>query len=395
LGRSRTALLAFLLGVALAPCAAADDAVEAALALAKAADDNPDLVVQALTPVVASGDRRVEEQLASAYFLRAVNGIAVGGVTAEAIAPALDFARRALGHGSGEAANLLYTIYSQGQGVPVDDVRAAEYLRQADALGNEGGKLNYAIALYDGSLSTVPRDLDDACPRLLALFDHSSVEAIAAYYVGLMLFKGECGKRVDKAMAVEGFRIAAESGWRDAERDYAKALEFGWAGERDLEKALHWYGIAARHGDPHALWRVGMTYVEGEGHAPDPAEAVRWFQRAADAGGINGHASLATMYATGEGVAQDFAKARALYGIAAEAGDAHSFHELAIMQIHGEGQVVDAVAARVSYLQSLELGGREDPGLQTKIDAALDDTKRGEADARFETWKRGRGGGEP
>jgi hypothetical protein len=387
MNRLRPAVLALLLATLPAFAADAPLTRDQALERAGAAEMDPDAVIAVLAPFADTDDRRVEESLAFAHFLKAVNGAQPGRVDPAAMAPAIAYAERALAHGSGLGANLLYQIHGDGLGVPGDAARAVAYLRKAAELGDTAGKLNYAMGLYDGSIPTLARDVATACPLLLELAASDEPPPPAIYYLGLVTYRGDCGRPADPEGASELIAIAAKQGVRDAMRDQAKALEFGWAGEKDPAEALRWYAQAAERGDGYSAWRTGMTYVNGEGHPPDAKEAVRWFERAVQAGSLHGHTSLAVMYATGAGVPQDFAKARELYTLAAEAGEAHAYRELAIMQIRGEGQVVDPVAASVSYRQSIALGNDAAPQLAREIDAALDAKQRAEADARFARWQ--------
>lgn len=385
----RHRLLALLLALACLDVAAAErptDLVERADAL----EAEPVKVIALLAAYADSGDVEIESRLASAYLFRAINETGHQSLEPESdIQRAIVFANRAYAHGSGLSANLLYIIHSRGFGGTEDDAKALEFLRAGDSLGDPSSRLNYGIALYTGDMPGVARDLAGACERLPPLAFADKPNPVATYWVGLMFFHGECGQKQNPVAAVEAFRVAAENGVTDGMRDYAKAMEFGWAGETDLAKALAWYARGAEQGDSYSLWRIGMAYVDGEGHRADPVEAVRFFQRAVDAGGKKGLVSLAVMYASGSGVEPDLAKARGLYARAAEAGDAHAYRGLAVMALRGEGGPVDPVAASVAYRQALALGEPEDAGLGAAIDGELDEAGRAEAARRYAAWAAG------
>ncbi len=73
----------------------------------------------------------------------------------------------------------------------------------------------------------------------------------------------------------------------------------------------------ALSGDPHAAFRLGRAYAEGESRSEDFGEAARWFRRAAQAGHGPAQADLAMLYGKGLGVPQDYVWSYAWFAAAA------------------------------------------------------------------------------
>ena len=62
------------------------------------------------------------------------------------------------------------------------------------------------------------------------------------------------------------------------------AFEFGQGVAKDMDKAMHWYHIAADRGDPVAQTDLGYLYEIGANGQKDPSEAAKWYLRAAVSG---------------------------------------------------------------------------------------------------------------
>jgi hypothetical protein len=84
--------------------------------------------------------------------------------------------------------------------------------------------------------------------------------------------------------------------------------------ERDVEKALRWYRMAAEGGNAMAQLRLGLTYDDGDGVPKDQAEAAKWYLLAARQGDATAQRKLAYLYATGQGIEADAAAAFDWYG---------------------------------------------------------------------------------
>ena len=93
--------------------------------------------------------------------------------------------------------------------------------------------------------------------------------------------------------------------------------------------------IAAKEGDPVALFEIGARYTDGRGVTSDFSEAAKWYQLAADRGFAPAQYRLANLYEKGTGVPRDIATAKRLYQQAADAGNASAMHNLAVLFASG------------------------------------------------------------
>ena len=382
----RSVLVAAILMLLSCSAIAADSDVDAALARLDPLEQASDFVgiEQLLRPFENSGNGDAEYYLAFARMNLAINGKRPEEIRPGDLQFAIDMAERATQHGSKEAWNLLYMIYGNGWGVPIQGERAIAYLKRGIDAGDPGAKLNYAIQLYTGS-PFVERDVDASCPIFDELAKTGEGLPLVAYYEGLIRFRGKCGKTPDMKAGIDLILIAADHGVRDAERDMGKNYEFGWTTNTDDEQAVAWYEKAADHGDPEAQWRLGMAYVLGRlGKAQDYTKARRYFEGAAASGYVRALTDLGSMFAAGEGVPPDFAKAKTLYEQAAAAGDERAFRELAVMYAQGEGVPVDLVAARVYYLKGLQAGLDDEPQVRQFIESRMTPEQMNASQREFE-----------
>jgi TPR repeat protein len=389
----RRVLLAAILMALTWSAVAAESNIDTALARLGPLEQASDFagIEKLLRPFEDSGNGQVEYYLAFARMNLAIDGKKPDEIRSGDLQPAIDMAQRATRHGSKEAWNLLYMIYGNGWGVPVQGKEAISYLKRGIDAGDAGAKLNYAIQLYEGS-SFVERNVDAACPLFDQLTKTGEGLPLVAYYEGLIRFLGQCGKTPDKKTGVDLILISANHGVRDAERDMGKNYEFGWATAPDAAQAVAWYEKAADHGDPEAQWRLGMAYVLGRlGKTQDYGKARGYFEGAAASGYARAMTDLGSMFASGEGMPRDSAKAKTLYEQAVAGGDERAFRELAVIYAQGEGVPVDLVAARVFYLKGLQAGMADDPQVKQLIEARMTSEQLEASQRQFEQAQSAKG----
>lgn len=63
---------------------------------------------------------------------------------------------------------------------------------------------------------------------------------------------------------------------------------------------------AAKNGDGHAQFELGMMYYHGEGVRQDYSEAFKWYHKAAEQGYSGAQTNLGLMYSRGHGVPQSY-----------------------------------------------------------------------------------------
>ncbi|MFN7010382.1 MAG: peptidoglycan-binding protein [Allorhizobium sp.] len=114
--------------------------------------------------------------------------------------------------------------------------------------------------------------------------------------------------------------------------------------------------LAAKQGDPLALFEIGARYTDGRGVAGDFAEAAKWYRLAADKGFAPAQYRLANLLEKGTGVPRDIAAAKALYEKAADAGNASAMHNLAVLYASGSDGAQDYAKAAEWFGKAAELG---------------------------------------
>lgn len=114
--------------------------------------------------------------------------------------------------------------------------------------------------------------------------------------------------------------------------------------------------IAAKQGDPLALFEVAARYSEGRGVDGNFAEAAKWYKMAADKGFAPAMYRLANLYENGSGVERNVETARHYYELAAEKGNASAMHNLAVMHASGATGTQDYPTAAKWFGKAAELG---------------------------------------
>ena len=103
---------------------------------------------------------------------------------------------------------------------------------------------------------------------------------------------------------------------------------------------------AAAHGDPAAMYELGVAYKKGNGVPKDYSQAVVWFRKAAAAGNADAMNYLGVLHENqGFGVPHDEAQAAVWYGKAAKLGHSSSMFFLGIQYWAGRGVPQDFVEA--------------------------------------------------
>lgn len=114
--------------------------------------------------------------------------------------------------------------------------------------------------------------------------------------------------------------------------------------------------LAAKQGDPLALFEIGARYTDGRGVASDFAEAAKWYRLSADKGFAPAQYRLANLLEKGTGVPRDIAAAKALYQQAADAGNASAMHNLAVLYASGSDGAQDYAKAAEWFGKAADLG---------------------------------------
>jgi len=114
--------------------------------------------------------------------------------------------------------------------------------------------------------------------------------------------------------------------------------------------------LAAKNGDPLALFEIGARYTEGRGVKSDFAEATNWYRMAADKGLALAQYRLANFLEKGTGVAPNIDEAKRYYEMAANAGNASAMHNLAVIYASGKDGAQDYAKAVEWFTKAADYG---------------------------------------
>ena len=116
---------------------------------------------------------------------------------------------------------------------------------------------------------------------------------------------------------------------------YLLAMNFFDLYSDNNKEALFWLERAASNDEPHALYQLGLYYVE----KADLTKSIQYYQRAAELNYGDALLELYYIYGEGIGVEQDEDKALFFLKKAAESGNQEVLDELTAMALSGQGNM--------------------------------------------------------
>jgi TPR repeat protein len=126
-----------------------------------------------------------------------------------------------------------------------------------------------------------------------------------------------------------------------------------WYFQKEYEKAIDCYKIAAQEDNADAQYNLGLIYQEGEGVDQDYEEAISWYREAAEQGHRDAQCNLAYCYSQRR---KDEDKAAYWYRKAAEQGDAMAQYNLGRSYYNGWGVTQDYTEAAMWMQKAAEQG---------------------------------------
>ena len=169
------------------------------------------------------------------------------------------------------------------------------------------------------------------------------------------------GRGVDPQPSI-GFdlvhRAATEE--RDPHAMYALGLAYlnGVGTERRDYLAWDWFQKAAEKGYAEAMRMLGVLYQQQKGESGDRT-AIDWFRRAIAAGSVDAGVDLGLAYEKGLGTARNEAEAVRLYYAAATAGSPRGMFAMGYVYERGIGVPRDYDEARAWYLRAAARGSAD------------------------------------
>lgn len=182
--------------------------------------------------------------------------------------------------------------YEMGIGTKVDLPKAVGCYQNAYAL--DDAKYALALCYYDGV--GVLSDVDKAISILIEAKKNG--HAPSRLFLG-MLYQNGSHVEKDEVKAFELFKSLAEEGFYESY--LANCYLTGKGCEKDYQKALEYYLVAAKKKDDEAFYQLGCIYDYGLGVEENKEKANEFYMKAMD-----NHAdaayNLALSYIYGEGI---------------------------------------------------------------------------------------------
>ncbi|MBO4512931.1 MAG: sel1 repeat family protein [Victivallales bacterium] len=167
--------------------------------------------------------------------------------------------------------------------------------------------------LYDPNGKAWRTSADEAALWYKKAFEAGIHEA--GYELAQMLFSAK-----DFKGTVEWMTKAAEHDVIDAQRTLAWMYKEGRCVDRNLERAIRLYEVAANQNDVKAMLALGEIYYDKDLDVFSYSIAFEWYMKAAEAGNVRGQFMVAFMYENGLGVERNLLNAGYWYEQAAKNG---------------------------------------------------------------------------
>ncbi len=150
-------------------------------------------------------------------------------------------------------------------------------------------------------------------------------------------------------------------------------------------EAISAWGAAAAHGDPEALFGLGVAYDLGQGIGQNERLACDYYRRAANDGIVAAAFNEAALYDAGRCGPRGADAAAAWYARAAAAGHPRAMYDLAQLYENGDGVPQNPAMAAIWYRMAAATGIAV-AGARARVLAQADDTKDGQLTAASLTW---------
>lgn len=192
---------------------------------------------------------------------------------------AFEWLRKAAEAGYEQAQTDLGALYMYGgKGIKQDAAQAYEWFNKAAEQGNRAAHMFLGDLLYFGN--GVTQDTQAALREWRIAADAGIAEA--EYRLGHALVQVDDTASEGLAWLMKAARDGARGGVALAACDLANIYAKGRAGiEKDLQKAAHWYEVAANMGEPRAQYAYSLMLMTGEGIEQDTRKGEAYLRMAA------------------------------------------------------------------------------------------------------------------
>lgn len=137
--------------------------------------------------------------------------------------------------------------------------------------------------------------------------------------------------------AIKQFQPLVTIGYAPAQYQMATVYQHGYGVEKNNQKALALFKLAAKQNFTDAQFELALIYSEGKLTQKNLIKAYQLTRAVANKGIASAQYNLALMYANGTGIEQDYVKAARLYRYAANQNYALAQYNLALLYSEGKG----------------------------------------------------------
>ena len=168
----------------------------------------------------------------------------------------------------------------------------------------------------------------------------------AQFQVGILYHIGE-GVDINLEKAKIWYMLAAEQGHIKSKSNLGAIYQI----ENNFSEAIKWYTFAAEEGEPGAQHNLAEMYDLGIGVEPNNHESMKWYKLSAEQGFSNSQYKLGLAYRHGDGVINDYETALSWFVLAANQGHIGAFFQLGEIYRNGEGVATDIETSEKWFTQ--------------------------------------------
>ncbi len=232
-------------------------------------------------------------------------------------------------------------------------IRGAKLVKEAEDAGDKLAYYQMGMLYFLGVDTVAEQNHDESEKRLLEAYQEYQDGDTAGLLANLYAFSAE---KCDYKKAFDYATIAAEDDECGGYLVLGSLYLNGWGVEKDVNKALENYKMAAALGDETAMNQIGFIYMGNDELEANPEQSFYWFNEAAKKGSNVGMFNLGCCYRDGFGIEADIEKAAEWFKKAAELGYVDAMCDLGE---YYQENLVDYNKAKMWYLKAAEFGSPE------------------------------------
>lgn len=232
-------------------------------------------------------------------------------------------------------------------------MKGVSMLKEAEQAGDKFAYYFMSVGYFYGVEPIIEQNHSEAEKRMLELYKEYENGDAAQLLAELYAFSTE---KCDYKKSFDYATIAAEDDECGGYLVLGSLYLNGWGVEKDVNKALENYKMAAALGDETAMNQIGIIYMGNDEFEANPEQSFYWFNEASKKGSDVGMFNLGCCYRDGFGIEVDIEKAAEWFKKSAELGWVAAMCELGK---YYHGTLIDFNKAKMWYLKAAELGNAE------------------------------------